>query len=58
MEQTEMWSVTFIGDYFTMNTKVDATDEESSIEEASIFLLNRYGFIMDGFDAQAELETN
>jgi hypothetical protein len=49
-----MWSVTFIGDYVTMTTTVEANDNEDAIEEARLFLEEQYGYDVETFGATAE----
>jgi hypothetical protein len=40
------WQVQFVGDYFTLTTYVDATDEEQAIASAEAFLNEEYGMDM------------
>ena len=51
-----MYNVTFFGDYVTLTTCVTADSEESSEEIAKENMKNYYGWDMDSFGIETELE--
>jgi len=50
------WNVQFVGDYFTLQTNVEAEDDEQAIEEAVTLLRDHYGWDFSSFNAEAEAE--
>ena len=45
--ETTVWTVQFVGDYFTLTTTVIAEEEEQAIENAKAWLFDRHGFDLD-----------
>ena len=43
----QVWTVQFVGDYFTMTTTVIAEEEDQAIENAKAWLFDRHGFNLD-----------
>jgi len=50
------WTVQFVGDYFTLQTSVEADDDEQAIEEAVTLLRDYYGWDFGSFNAEADAE--
>jgi len=42
-----VWTVQFVGDYFTLTTTVIAEEEDQAIENATAWLFDRHGFNLD-----------
>ena len=49
-----VWTVQFVGNYFTLTTFVNASEEDQAIENATAFLQDQHGFDMDAQAKQAE----
>lgn len=49
-----LWTVQFVGDYFTMTTTVIAEEEDQAIENAKAWLFDRHGFDLDSEVNDAE----
>ena len=45
--EATVWTVQFVGDYFTLTTTVIAEEEEQAIENAKAWLFDRHGFDLD-----------
>jgi len=52
--RVKRWNVQFVGDYFTLQTNVEAEDDEQAIEEAVTFMSDHYGWDLSDFDAEAD----
>jgi len=50
------FTVQFVGDYFTLQTHVEADDDEQAIDVAVKQILDHYGWDLSGFNAEAEPE--
>lgn len=50
------WTVQFVGDYFTLQTHVNADDDEQAIEIATQQMLDHYGWDLSSFNAEADSE--
>lgn len=50
------WTVQFVGDYFTLQTHVEANDDEQAIEVAVKQILDYYGWDLSTFNAEADAE--
>lgn len=49
-----VWTVQFVGDYFTMTTTVIAEEEDQAIANATAFLQDQHGMDMDFHANEAE----
>ena len=49
-----VWTVQFVGNYFTLTTSVNASEEDQAIENATAFLQDQHGFDMGAEAKQAE----
>lgn len=52
--RVKRWTVQFVGDYFTLQTNVEAEDDEQAIEEAVTFMSDHYGWDLGDFNAEAD----
>lgn len=50
------WTVQFVGDHFTMQTTIEAEDDDQAIDEAVTLLRDHYGWDMSDFSAEADSE--
>jgi hypothetical protein len=41
------WSVSYSANYFTLNTTIDALNEDQAQAEAKLLMLNEYGIDLD-----------
>lgn len=46
--EATVWTVQFVGDYFTLTTTVIAEEEEQAIENAKAWLSDRHGLSLEG----------
>jgi len=54
---SDNFTVKFAGDYVTLQTHVEADDDEQAIDVAVKQILDYYGWDLGKFEAEAELES-
>lgn len=50
------WTVQFVGDYFTLQTNVEAEDEDQAIDDGVTLMRDHYGWDFSNFNAEADPE--